>query len=455
MKNCSWSIALCTLFFSLVAASTCAAAHLAADGPNVVMIISDDQAWTDYGFMGHRVIETPRLDRLAAESLTFTRGYVPSSLCRPSLATMITGLFPHQHGITGNDPALPDPKVNPMAGRRNPRYARYYETLIHRIEEHPTLPRMLAARGYVSFQSGKWWEGNPRRGGFTEGMTHGDPARGGRHGDQGLRIGREGLDPIFQFVRRAKAEGKPFFVWYAPFMPHAPHTPPEDLLRKYRARTDSEAVAQYYAMCEWFDQTCGELLDFLAAEGLRENTLVVYLADNGWIQDPNRPNRYAPRSKRTPYDGGLRTPIMVHWPGHVEPRLDEVSLASSVDLAPTILAACGMKPTKAMQGINLLDRRAVEQRQTIFGEVYAHNVADVDVPTRSLQYRWCISGKWKLIVPNRANVPDGVVELFNIVADPLEKTNLAARLPERVTELCKCLDQWWSGNWAGENAQKR
>lgn len=419
---------------------------IAADGPpNVVMIISDDHAWTDYGFMGHPVIETPRLDRLAAESLTFTRGYVPSSLCRPSLATMITGLYPHQHGITGNDPDLPDPKVNPMAGRANPQYARYYETLVRRIEEHPTLPRLLAQRGYVSLQTGKWWEGPASRGGFTEGMTHGDPARGGRHGDAGLRIGREGLEPIFDFVRRAKSEGKPFFVWYAPFMPHSPHTPPKALLEKYSARTNSPAVAQYYAMCEWFDQTCGQLLDFLAAEGLRETTLVVYVADNGWIQDPKQPNRYAPRSKRSPYDGGLRTPIMVHWPGRIEPRRDDASLVGSIDLAPTILTACGLKPTEAMPGVDLLDRRAVEQRQTIFGEVYAHNVADVDVPTKSLQYRWCISGPWKLIVPNRANEPDAVVELFDVVADPLEQTNLADRTPNRVAELHSRLNAWWSG----------
>ena len=85
--------------------------------PNVVFIISDDQAWGDYGFMGHPHIATPALDRLAAQSLVFERGYTPVPLCRPSLASIVTGLYPHQHGVTGNDPALPDPGVNIMAAR--------------------------------------------------------------------------------------------------------------------------------------------------------------------------------------------------------------------------------------------------------------------------------------------------------------------------------------------------
>ena len=247
-----WFVAAVTCCCSLLPISAASAAESGRpadqDRPNVVMIIADDQGWTDYGFMGHPVIRTPNLDRLAARSRLFTRGYVPASLCRPSLATMITGLYPHQHGITGNDPTLPDPKVNSMTGRKSPQYARYYETLMHRIETHPTLPRLLAERGYVSFQSGKWWEGNFARGGFTEGMTHGDPARGGRHGDGGLKIGREGMEPVFDFVRRAKADGKPFFLWYAPIMPHAPHNPPQRNLKPYVTLVPGEPATLYLGL---------------------------------------------------------------------------------------------------------------------------------------------------------------------------------------------------------------
>ena len=195
-----------------------------AKPPNIVFIISDDQTWTDYSFMGHRHIQTPSIDRLAAQSLTFTRGYVPSSLCCPSLATMITGLYPHQSRITGNEPPVPP------GGKRTPEYRRRVRDLVALIDNVPTLPRLLAKKGYLSHQSGKWWHGSFKRGGFTHGMTHGDPKRGGRHGDAGLRIGRRGLKPIFAFIEEASE--KPFFIWYAPFLPHTPHTPPKRLFDK-------------------------------------------------------------------------------------------------------------------------------------------------------------------------------------------------------------------------------
>ena len=100
----------------------------------------------------------------------------------------------------------------------------------------PTLPRLLAPKGYLSFQAGKWWGGSYKRGGFTHGMTHGDPARGGRHGDAGLAIGRQGIKPVTLFIELARRRKAPFFLWYAPMMPHQPHNPPERLLAHYRGK---------------------------------------------------------------------------------------------------------------------------------------------------------------------------------------------------------------------------
>lgn len=146
--------------------------------PNIVFIVGDDQAWTDYGFMGHPTICTPHLDKMASASLLYPRGYVPTSLCRASLATMITGLYPHQHKITSNDPPLPLGKNNAEASK-DPQYLAQRLAMQKLFGQSPTLPRMLAAKGYVSLQTGKWWEGNACRcGGFTEGMTHGDPGKG-------------------------------------------------------------------------------------------------------------------------------------------------------------------------------------------------------------------------------------------------------------------------------------
>ncbi len=391
--------------------------------------------------MGHPHIATPHLDTLAAESLTFTRGYTAVPLCRPSLSTMITGLYPHQHGVTGNDPDLPDKGVNPQAGRGNPKYEHYYQTIIQNFEKHPNLVRDLTARGYLALQTGKWWEGDPKMtAGFTHAMTVGT-GKGDRHGGAGLKIGREGLAPITEFIETAG--DTPWLVWYAPFLPHAPHTPPQALLDKYLKVAPSEPVARYWACVEWFDQTCGDLLRSLDEKKLRDHTIILYACDNGWIQNPDEANRFAPRSKQTAYEGGVRTPIMVSWPGQVKPRLETNHLASTIDLWPTLAALLQTQAPKNLPGINLTDARATAQRQAIFGEQYAHNMADVDEPTRSLQHRWIIEGDWKLIVPDLRSQTSGQSELYHLAIDPWEKADLAASQVRRVRTLERKLDQWW------------
>ena len=410
----------------------------AAKPPNIVLIISDDQSWTDYSFMGHEAIETPNIDRLAKQSRLFKRGYVPSSLCCPSLASMITGLYPHQTKITGNEPPMPP------GGRNSEQYRKQVQECVSFIDDQPTLPRLLAKRGYVSHQSGKWWQGHYLRGGFTHGMTHGDPKRGGRHGDVGLKIGREGMDEIFDFIEYAG--DKPFFVWYAPFLPHTPHNPPKRLLDKYAKKTESKFIARYWAMCEWFDGTCGQLLDHLDEKKLADDTIVLYVTDNGWIQRADN-GRYAPRSKRSQYDGVLRTPIMVRWPGKVKPE-DRPELANSIDLAPTILKACGLAPTKAMQGIDLLDDTALAKRKSTYGAIYLHNAVDIHKPSANLTYRWLINGDWKLILPHKENVTNkakhkgtGEIELYNLAKDPHERSNLAKVRQGRTKRLAKQLNK--------------
>lgn len=433
-------------FFSLVllvaALTGCLGTAQAAERPNVLLIISDDHAWADYSFMGHPHIQTPNLDRLAAQSLVFERGYSPVPLCRPSLVSIVTGLYPHQHGVTGNDPNLPDPKVNAMAARGNPAYARYYNTIIENFRQRPNFVRNLVSNGYLALETGKWWEGDPiKTAGFTHAMTQGE-AKGSRHGDVGLDIGRKGMEPIYSFLK--EAGGKPWLVWYAPMLPHAPHNPPEDLLQKYLKVAPSAPVAHYWANVEWFDRTCGELLDHLDKSGQRANTIVIYTTDNGWIQHPARTNQFAPRSKLTPYEGGVRTPIMISWPGRVTPRRDKTHLASNVDLWPTLATLLQQPAPAGLPGINLTDPLAVAKRATIFGEQYAHNIADVDAPTRSLEHRFVINGWWKLIVPAPGAATNARPELYDLQKDPWEQNNLAAKESRRVRTLRQQLDQWWS-----------
>jgi len=409
--------------------------------PNVVLIISDDHGWPDYGFLRHPHVRTPNIDRLAAEGVVFSRGYVPSSLCRPSLASMMTGLYPHQHRITGNDPP-----GNPSDVAARARMADVYR-------RSKTIVSRLAARGYAGHQSGKWWEGDCRCCGFTECMSHGDVLRGGRHGDEGLRIGRETMQPVFDFIDRAA--GRPFFLWYAPFLPHTPHNPPERLLARYRALNLPPGLARYYAMIEWLDETVGQLLDFLEKKDLARNTLVFYLADNGWIQLEGERPLHETRAKLSPYDAGVRTPVIVRWPGRVKPRRDDASLVSSVDLAPTILRACGLPMEHGMPGLDLLDAASLAKRKSVFGSIFVHTSIDIEKPSVNLKYRWVVRDRWKLIQPYgpNANLPvwegqpftgwSQSTELYDIFADPAEKNSVAAANPAVVRCLRDDLDAWW------------
>ena len=411
---------------------------LRAAPPNIVFIVSDDQLWSDYSFMGSKDVRTPNLDRLAAQSLTYTRGYVPSSLCCPSLASMITGQYPHHHKVTSNDPPFPTDGTPKKQFNKSKGFGDGREVMNRYMDAAPSLPRMLAQKGYLSLQTGKWWQGNFSRGGFTHGMT-----RGERHGDEGLDIGRKTMQPIYDFIALAQKEQKPFFVWYAPMLPHQPHNPPERLLEKYRAKTPSLPVAKYWAMVEWFDETCGQLLDHLDQKGLSNDTIIVYLSDNGWITNPQT-GAYADKSKQSQYDGGLRTPIMLRWPARITPQRS-TRLASSIDLAPTLLKAAGVPVPASMSGLDLFDSAAVNGRDTIYGECFTHNSMDLNRPAASLRYRWLIEGDWKLIVPATRNEPTATVELYQLDADPTEMKNLAAGEKERVYRLQTKLDAWWNG----------
>jgi uncharacterized sulfatase len=427
------------LLAAFVFTASMAARSAAPNRPNIVLIISDDHGWEDYGFMQHPVVRTPNLDTLASEGLLFTRGYAPTGLCRPSLATMSTGRYPHQHGVTGNDPP-------PSAAR---------DDMVRVYRRNQTLMSLLGQHGYVSFQTGKWWEGNPLESGFTSAMTHGDAAHGGRHGDEGLTIGREGLQPIYDFIQSAGKQ--PFFVWYAPMMPHTPHTPPERLLEKYRRPDLPLPIARYYAMVEWLDETVGDLMGYLDRQGLRENTVVLYVSDNGWLPAAVAADQPKTRGKLSPYEAGIRTPVLLRWPGQVKPERDDRTLAGTIDLAPTILRAAGITPPAAMAGLDLRDRRALARRKALFGSLSAHTTVDVDRLVANVKYRNVVRDDgWKLILPYEPNrgVPltiNGATadwmflgpELYNVIDDPRETRNLAAGRPKIVAELRARLDQWW------------
>jgi uncharacterized sulfatase len=390
---------------------------------NIVMIVGDDMGWTDFGFMGSKTVRTPRIDRLASQSAVFPQGYVPTSLCRASLATLLTGLYPHQHQLCCNDPP-----------------AGVDRTAMHPfIKNSPTIPRLLGQAGYRSLQTGKFWEGHFSNAGFTHGQTTNQD----RHiATKTPQIGRTTMQPIYDFIDRNRQT--PFFVWYAPMMPHRPHDPPERILNRYAAEVRDLPTARYYAICEWFDETVGQLLDFLDNRSLSDNTLVMFVVDNGWINPTAKQDQKSPfgaeRGKLSPYDMGIRTPILLRWPGHTRAgRYND--LVITVDLAPTILRAAGAKVPARMQGLSLLDVAAGKgqlKRTVIFGEIYTHTASNIQQPNLDVTHRWAREGDWKLI----QHLREKKAELFNLADDPYERTDVASKQGERVRQLQRAMEQW-------------
>jgi arylsulfatase A len=445
----------------------------AVERPNIVYIIADDHTYRDFGFMGSQDALTPNIDRLAAQSARFVNGYVPSSLCSPSLGVLLTGWYPHQSGLHYNHPPPGNAGFNKMQSRAEYEAARSPAFAL--IRSQPTLPRTLQQFGYASLQTGKFWEGHFSNAGFTEGMTLFEPAPhlnypganrtlrdGSRaahgNGDNGLAIGRETMQPISAFLDRVTTQ--PFFLWYAPYLPHQPHDSPRAYYALHEARGVAEHRIPYLASISQFDDTVGQLLTMLEERVLLHNTLIVFVSDNGWTpgteRDKNRPQEFAPTraSKYSPFEDGLRTPILLRWDGHITPATYE-QLVSSVDLLPTVLAAIGQPlAIPGLPGRSLLasakGQEKLGPRRPVFGEIYPGDASSLGHPSRDIAYRWIRDGDYKLIVPHtqsgkapwRNYVAD--TALFNVVRDPEEKQNLALTHPDRTKALRQELDAWWT-----------
>ncbi len=428
--------------------------------PNVVMILADDQSYRDFGFMGNDDVQTPHLDKLASQSARFPNGYVPMSVCRPSLATLLTGLYPHQHGIHFNHPP---PGLSAMRKLTADEYHATRSTTDYLIRNVPTLPRILTKHGYACLQTGKHWEGNYRTAGFTHGMTFGRPASrlsqitGTReqdngdwvahgNGDSGLTIGRETMQPIYDFIDD-HAGKQPFFVWYAPFLPHVPFDAPERFRKLFDGKDIPDYLLPYYTEIARFDETVGQLLDHLEHQLLLKNTIIVLASDNGFRPHRERPERYNKRSKLSQYEDGLRTPILIRWDNHVEPA-EHPQLCHTIDLMPTILAALDLpnEITPRMRGLNLLSAAHVTDDRPVFGAIYPNDATVLGKPSQHVRGRWVRHGNFKLIVPGQAKSPLPLT-LFDLSQDSMEQLNLAnhKKYVNRVAQLQRLVHQWWTG----------
>ncbi|MDZ4850196.1 MAG: sulfatase-like hydrolase/transferase [Pirellulaceae bacterium] len=443
--------------------------------PNIVYIIADDMTYRDYGFMGSHDALTPNLDRLASQSAAFVNGYVPTSLCSPSLAVLLTGRYPHQSGLHYNHPPPGNAGFNRMQNRTEYEAAR--SVAFEWIRQQPTLPRTLGALGYRSFQTGKFWEGHYSNAGFSDGMTVFEPApqlpyegvtrilKDGSiaahgNGDHGLAIGRETMQPIADFLDRGSPT-QPFFIWYAPYLPHQPHNSPRKYFDLYRERDIAEHRLPYLASISQFDATVGELVSMIENRGLASQTLFVFVCDNGWTPSRQRDSKrtdefvHTHESKYSPFEDGLRTPILLRWDGHTQVGV-QPQLVSSVDLLPTVLEAIGKPKAIAKLPGRSLWSAAIGEKQLddrpVFGEIYPGDASQLGNPSHDIAYRWVRNGDFKLIVPHSHQGPaawknylEGPA-LFNIARDLEEKNNLAGQPQYAATlqELQSTIDEWWT-----------
>ncbi len=427
---------------SIVAMLCCGlSAACAASRPNVILIMTDDQGWGDVGFHGNPVLNTPNLDALAKQSLELTRFHV-CPVCSPTRASLMTGRYNYRTGA-----------IDTYLGRST------------MVAEEVTLAEMFGEAGYHTGIFGKWHLGDnypsrPNDQGFEESLVH----RGGGMVQPADPPGGSYFDPILvhngqneqtrgyctdvftdaaiRFVERCGDE--PFFVYLPYNCPHTPLEVPESYLERYQNKGLNDATARIYGMVANIDDNVGKLLARLATLELDDNTIVIFITDNGPQQD--RYNGPLRQRKGSVYDGGIRVPCLIRWPGHFEAGATNDQVAAHIDLAPTLLAVCGIETPQGVRfdGVNLLDVLTGKQERLddryLFFQWHRG-----DEPVR---YRACaVRGpRFKLLqAEGRGPKSDFSPrwELFDVQADPGESTNLAEKHPDVVKKMKAAYDRWF------------
>ncbi len=387
---------------SHLAAALCAAAPRR---PNLVLLIGDDHGWPYSGFMGHPTVQTPNLDALAAAGTTFINAQNPASICQPTLRGLLAGVHDEQWGRRRSN-------LEQLLGKLPPRTEVAY---------YRTVPRELVRQGYLAWEGGKLWEGTFATAGFSHGLaTFLFPSWFRSAGDQ---FGREGwstgtaLAPLEEFLD--EAHGQPFFLWLAPLLPHVPYDAPAEFTRLYEGR-ESPQVARYFANVTWLDAVVGRVVEALERRGLRDDTLIVYLSDNG--KEPAQDMAGVGTGKGTLYELGFRTPLVVSWPGHVPPGVVRDDLVSTLDVPATLLDYAGADAIEDLEGRSL--RGAIEQgdevgRPRLVGRYRSPHPASNGYWVRTPQWRYLVAA-------------DGREELHAIAVDPFERADVAPAHPDVV-----------------------
>jgi arylsulfatase A-like enzyme len=408
--------------------------------PNVILIITDDQGYGEIAAHGNPVIKTPNLDALHADSLRLTDFHVDPT-CSPTRSAVMTGRYSTRtgvwHTINGRSMLRPD---------------------------EWTLAEMFKANGYATGMIGKWHLGDnypcrPQDQGFEHVVWHHGGGLGNAPdhwgndyfddtyvvGDQPRQFEGYCTDVWFREAARFidQKREKPFFLYLAPNAPHSPHIVPEPYAAPYKAAGMPDTMAKFYGMITNIDENLGKLRAHLASLGLADNTLLIFMTDNGttagWI-DQAEPYPYFNAGMRgwkgSAWDGGHRVPCFWHWPaGDLEGGRDIGRVSAHIDLLPTLADLLGLKNEDSLplDGISL---------------VPLLKGGDPAAPERTLfvhVQRAFLPPKWKdsAVMTQRWRLIDGK-SLYDITADPGQSRDMASEKPEVVTNLRARYEEWWS-----------
>lgn len=415
-----------------------------AERPNFVFVLVDDLGWADVGCYGNAFNETPNIDRLAAQGMRFTDAYAACPVCSPTRASIVSGQYPARLGITD----FITGHWRPFEKMRVP---------INRTQHLPldivTFAESLKGAGYACGAFGKWHLGGrthfPDRQGFDTMVVAGGGRHFGNRTTPEIKMARtdylaEALtDQGVKFIEANK--GRPFCMYLMHYAVHIPLEARKALIAKYEAKPKPDTGVNnpvYAAMVEHVDDSVGRVMKKLDELKLADNTVVIFFSDNGGLRQhfkkigpivtTNAPLR---DEKGTLYEGGIREPLIVRWPGHVKAGATCSEPVTSVDFYPTMLELAGAKPPagQALDGVSLvglLKQTGKPKREAIFWHYphYHHST-----PAGAIR-----QGDWKLI----EFYEDGKLELYNLKTDIGEKTNLAAREPRRAAAMRDKLAAW-------------
>ncbi len=419
--------------------------------PNIVFYFIDDLGWTDVSFMGSKYYETPHVDRLAREGMVFMDAYAAAPNCAPSRACLMSGLYGPRHGVfTVANSDRGQSKFRKLIPIKNTR------ELAGRFE---TIAEVLQKAGYVTATMGKWHLGkDPATQGFdvnVGGREWGSPSGGGYHSPYKYpnlvnpkkgeyltdRLGEEAC----KFIEANKE--KPFFLYLTHYTVHTPIQAKADLTAKYEKKktVGGHKNAKYAAMIESMDDSIGAVQATLNRLKLDDNTIVIFFSDNGGHGGvtSNAPLR---GSKGMLYEGGIREPLVIKWPGITKAGSTCREPVIGVDFYPTLMEAAGVKRRKGAQldGVSLLpvlkDASASLGRPALHWHfpAYLQGYTPRHGAFRTTPAAAVRMGDWKLI----EYFEDGTLELYNLKNDIGEKTNLAKKNPAKGKELHAAMLQW-------------